>query len=158
MATQVVCDNVVYCWTLLESCKKVMGWFTAQHKEMLLFCVKTLVKESHNSGLACLKKKKRRRQKERHFFSFGDFLVWYSLLMKTPEAEWYIDINAYKTWRIFVLHICIAHLYYPYVHRLYQLYGYCTSVALFPGCSLQYTVQYMIKRWGRSPGMRLVHM
>jgi len=33
-----------------------MGWFTAQY-EMLLFCVKTVMKESRNFELAHLKKK-----------------------------------------------------------------------------------------------------
>ena len=42
----------------LQSCKKVMGWCTVQRK-MLLFCAKTIVKESHNFELACLKKKKK---------------------------------------------------------------------------------------------------
>jgi len=34
-----------------------MSWCTARWK-MLLFCVKTIVKESHNFELSCLKKKK----------------------------------------------------------------------------------------------------
>jgi len=45
----------------LQTCKKVMGWCTAQWK-MLLFCMKTIVKESRKLELARLKKKK----KEKH--------------------------------------------------------------------------------------------
>jgi len=55
-----------------------MGWCTAQWK-MLLFCVITIVKESHKFELAHLKKKK----KEKHFgrqvnFWFGTFVTLYS--------------------------------------------------------------------------------
>jgi len=39
----------------LQTCKKAMGWCTAQWK-MLLFCAKTIVKESHKLELAHLKK------------------------------------------------------------------------------------------------------
>jgi len=39
-----------------------MGWCTAWWK-MLLFCAKTIVKESRKFELACLKKKKK---KEKH--------------------------------------------------------------------------------------------
>ena len=42
-----------------------MGWCTAQCK-MLLFCAKTIVKESRNFELARLKKKKKKK-KEKHF-------------------------------------------------------------------------------------------
>ena len=57
-----------------------MGWCTAQWK-MLLFCVKTIVKESHKFELARLKKKK--KKKEKHFgsqvnFWFGIFVTLYS--------------------------------------------------------------------------------
>ena len=38
----------------LQSCEKAMGWCTAQCK-MLLFCVKTIVKESCNFELGRLK-------------------------------------------------------------------------------------------------------
>ena len=38
--------------------KKVMGWCTAQWK-MLLFCAKTIVKDSHKFEIARLKKKKK---------------------------------------------------------------------------------------------------
>jgi len=53
-----------------------MGWCTAQRK-MLLFCAKTIVKDSRNFELACLKKKKK---KEKHFgrlvtFWFGTFAM-----------------------------------------------------------------------------------
>jgi len=51
----------------LQSCEKVMGWCTAQCK-MLLFCVKTIVKESHNFELACLKT-------EKHLLILGDTTV-----------------------------------------------------------------------------------
>ena len=56
-----------------------MGWCTAQWK-MLLFCAKTIVKESHKFELARLKKKKK---KEKHFgrlvtFWFGTFTMLFS--------------------------------------------------------------------------------
>ena len=56
-----------------------MGRCTAQWK-MLLFCVKTIVKESHKFELARLKKKKK---KEKHFgrlvtFWFGTFAMHFS--------------------------------------------------------------------------------
>ena len=44
-----------------------MGWCTAQCK-MLLFCVKTIVKESHKFELARLRKKK-----EKHFGRLATF-------------------------------------------------------------------------------------
>jgi len=55
-----------------------MGWCTAQWK-MLLFCVKTIVKESRKFELACLKKKKKKKKKkkEKTFWPSGDFLVRY---------------------------------------------------------------------------------
>ena len=61
----------------LQTWKKAMGWCTAQWK-MLLFCVKTIVKESHKFELARLKKKK--KKKEKHFgclatFWFGAFAM-----------------------------------------------------------------------------------
>ena len=45
-----------------------MGWCTAQCK-MLLFCVKTILKESHKFELARLRKKK----KEKHFGRLATF-------------------------------------------------------------------------------------
>ena len=63
----------------LQPWTKAMGWCTAQWK-MLLFCAKTIVKESRKFELACLKKKKR---KEKHFgrlvtFWFGTFSMPFS--------------------------------------------------------------------------------
>ena len=60
------------------SCKKAMGWCTAQRK-MLLFCAKTIVKDSRNFELARLKEKK----KEKHFghlvaFWFSTFAMLFS--------------------------------------------------------------------------------
>ena len=57
-----------------------MGWCTAQRK-MLLFCAKTIVKESRKFELARLKKKK--KKKEKHFdrlvtFWFGVFAMLFS--------------------------------------------------------------------------------
>ena len=54
-----------------------MGWCTAQWK-MLLFCAKTIMKESRKLELAHLKKKM--KKKEKHFgqletFWFGAFAV-----------------------------------------------------------------------------------
>ena len=51
-----------------------MGWCTAQCKVML-FYVKTLVKESWNFELARLIKKKKKERKT--FWPSGNFLVWY---------------------------------------------------------------------------------
>ena len=56
-----------------------MGWCTAQWK-MLLFCAKTIVKESRKFEQARLKKKKK---KEKHFgrlvtFWFGTFAMLFS--------------------------------------------------------------------------------
>jgi len=50
----------------LQTWKKAMGWCTAQWK-MLLFCVKTIVKESRKFELGCQKKKKKKKKKEKHF-------------------------------------------------------------------------------------------
>ena len=49
---------------------------------MLLFCAKTIVKESRIFELACLKKKKKKKKKKRKkerkiFWPSGDFLVQY---------------------------------------------------------------------------------
>jgi len=60
-----------------------MGWCTAQRK-MLLFCAKTIVKESRRFELAHLKKKKKKKKKkEKHFgslatFWFGTFAMLFS--------------------------------------------------------------------------------
>jgi len=43
---------------------------------MLLFCAKTIVKESRKFELARLKKKKKKK-KEKHLWPSGDFLVRY---------------------------------------------------------------------------------
>ena len=56
--------------------RKVMGWCTAQHK-LLLFCVKTTMKESCNFELACLKKKKKKKKETKTLWLSSDFLVWY---------------------------------------------------------------------------------
>jgi len=54
---------------------------------MLLFCVKTIVKESLNFELACLKKKKERKD-------FGRLAISGSILLGCFfEDEWYIDIK-----------------------------------------------------------------
>ena len=53
-----------------------MGWCTAQCK-MLLFCLKTIIKESPSFELAHLKKvKKKERKKEKHFDSLMTF--WFN--------------------------------------------------------------------------------
>ena len=62
-----------------------MGWCAAQWK-MLLFCAKTIVKESRKFELARLKKKKKnnkKKKKEKHFgrlatFWFGTFVMLFS--------------------------------------------------------------------------------
>ena len=70
------CSRPIQRCTTLE---KAMDWCTAQWK-MLLFCVKTIMKESRKFELACLKKKKK---KEKHFgrqvtFWFGTFAMLFS--------------------------------------------------------------------------------
>jgi len=64
---------------------------------MLLFCAKTIVKESRRFELARLKKKKKKKKKEKHFgclvtFWFGTFAILLAPLgaffaMKTLEDE-----------------------------------------------------------------------
>jgi len=71
-----------------------MGWCTAQWK-MLLFCVKTIVKESHKFELAHLKKMKK---KEKHFsrpatFWFSTFTMLFNatgcaVCHETLKDEW----------------------------------------------------------------------
>ena len=83
----------------LRTWKKAMGWCTAQWK-MLLFCAKSVVKESHKFELACLKKKKKKKKKERKenilavWWLSGSVLSWCFLaplgvlfVMKTLEDE-----------------------------------------------------------------------
>ena len=80
----------------LQTWKKAMGWCTAQWK-MLLFCAKTIVKESRKFELARLKKKKKKKKKEKHFgrlvtFWFGTFTMLFSatsmfFVMKILENE-----------------------------------------------------------------------
>ena len=48
----------------LQTWKKAMGWRTAKC-EMLLFCVKTIVKESRKFELAHLKKEMKKKKQER---------------------------------------------------------------------------------------------
>ena len=71
----------LYCLVSLQTCKKAISWCTAQWK-MLLFCAKTIVKESCKFELARLKKNKNKK-KEKHFgclatFWFGTFAMFFS--------------------------------------------------------------------------------
>jgi len=59
----------------LQTWKKAMGWCTT-HWKLLLFCAKTIVKESCKFELARLKKKKK---KEKHFGRLATF--WFSAFM-----------------------------------------------------------------------------
>ena len=58
---------------------------------MLLFCAKTIVKESRKFELARLKKKKKKKKKEKHFGCLATF--WFGaplgvfFVMKTLENE-----------------------------------------------------------------------
>ena len=60
-----------------------MSWCTAQWK-MLLFCAKTIMKESHKFELACLKKKKKKKKKKEEeretlvIFWFDTFVISFS--------------------------------------------------------------------------------
>jgi len=70
--------------------EKAMGWCTAQWK-MLLFCAKTIVKESCKFGLARLKKKK--KKKILVTFWFGTFTMLLAplgvlFIMTTLKGEW----------------------------------------------------------------------
>jgi len=77
----------------LRTYKKAMGWCTAK---MLLFCAKTILKESHKFELARLKEKKK---KEKHFLAVWQLSILVHLrcflapldvllLMKTLQDEW----------------------------------------------------------------------
>jgi len=69
----------------LQTWKTAMGWCTAQWK-MLLFCAKTIVKESREFELARLKKK--RQEKHLATFWFGTFAMLGVLFVtKTLEDE-----------------------------------------------------------------------
>ena len=76
----------------LQTCEKVMGWCTAQWK-MLLFCAKTIVKESCKFELARLKKKKKKKEKkkkkkkkEKHFDHLVTF--WFSTFVMLFSTTW----------------------------------------------------------------------
>jgi len=56
-----------------------MGWCSAQWK-MLVFCAKTIVKESCTFELACLKKKK----EEKHFGHLATF--WFNTFVMLLSA------------------------------------------------------------------------
>jgi len=75
-----------------------MGWCTAQWK-MLLFCAKTIVKESRKFELARLRKKKKKKKKKKKFLAVWRlsgsvvsrcFLAPLGVVfvMKTLENEW----------------------------------------------------------------------
>ena len=64
-SSSVTCSNHL---VRLQSCEKAMGWCIAQ------FFAKTIMKESSNFELACLKKKKK---KKKTFLPSGSFLVRY---------------------------------------------------------------------------------
>jgi len=80
-----------------------MGSCTAQY-EMLLGCVKTIVKESHNFWTSPSDEEVEEERRE-----------------KTLEDEWYIVIKAYKSTAFEILiifsyyHIHIVCLQYPYI-------------------------------------------
>ena len=88
----------------LQTCKKAMGWCTAQWK-MLLFCAKTIVKESRKFELARLKKKKKKKKKkkEKHFgrlatFWFGTFAMLFSAngCVVHHENTWKWTVGCYN--------------------------------------------------------------
>ena len=79
----VIKEAIVLQWVVrnascdFQTWKKVMGLCTVQWK-MLLFCAKTIVKESRKFELAHLKKKKKEEEEERKtFWPSGDFRVRY---------------------------------------------------------------------------------
>ena len=77
-----------------------MGWCTAWCK-ILLFCVKTIMKESHNFELARLKKKERKNFVCLVTFWFGTFAMLFRAAGRVVghevlENKWYIVIKGYK--------------------------------------------------------------
>jgi len=93
----VVKEAIVLQWAVriaswLRTWKKAMGWCTAQWK-MLLFCAKTIMKESRKFELAHLKKKKKKKKKkEKHFgrlatFWFGAFAMLFSATGRVVHHE-----------------------------------------------------------------------
>jgi len=87
-----------------------MGWYTAQCK-MLLFCTRTIVKESRNFERKNERKKERKKERtkeeeEKHFghfaaFWIGTFMIVFCatrvlLVMKTLDDGWYVVTNTYK--------------------------------------------------------------
>ena len=110
-----------------------MGWCTAQWK-MLLFCVKTIVKESCKFELAHLKKKKKKEERKKNILVIwrlsGSVLLRCFLaplgmlfVMKTLEDEQQVVITAsvFEILRVFlykhILCVCAIPTY-----RVYQLY------------------------------------
>ena len=69
----------------LQTWKKAMGWCTAQWK-MLLFCAKTIVKESCKFELARLKKKKKKKTVKRN-------------LNLPSESKWIHKVRTYRKWK-----------------------------------------------------------
>jgi len=101
---------------------------------MLLFCVKTIMKEPHNFELAHLKKKKRKKKKKKkdnilavrrlsgsvlfqcYFMPLGNAILF---IMKTLKDEWYIVIKAYKFTYFEILRDFLALSYIPCPNYLY---------------------------------------
>jgi len=85
------------CFVRLHSCENAMDWSNALC-EMMLFCVKSIVKESHNFELTCLKKKNKDKEEIILMtFCFGTFMsLGVLFIIKTVKDEWYIVIEAYK--------------------------------------------------------------
>ena len=123
----------------LQTWKKAMGWCTTQWK-MLLFCTKTIVKESRKFELGRLKKKekKKKKTKKNNFgrlatFWFGTFAMLFSatgcVVRHENSRRWTVRlITAYK---LAVLEI-LRNLYILRVHaiptyRVYRLYDNKTN-------------------------------
>ena len=80
----------------LQSCENAIGWCTLQC-EMLLFCVKNIMRESCNFELAHLKKKKEKKRRERKtFWPSGDFLVFGTFVMLFRVTRHVIGHEAFK--------------------------------------------------------------
>ena len=100
------------CFVRLQGCEKEMGWCTAQCK-ILLFYVRTIVKESSKFELACLKKKIKERCLAIRQLSVSVLLRCFFAplgilsVMKTVEVEWYMVAYKFTFFEIFERLFCI---------------------------------------------------
>ena len=77
---------------LQTSIKKAMGWCTALWK-MLLFCAKSIVKESHKFELG--RQRRRRRKKEKHFGRLATFWLGTFAMLLVPLSVLFIKSQSF---------------------------------------------------------------